>query len=125
MWPYLPVAETPVVTASVSAASPKGAEEPLHRRAARYAWALLLARICEVFPLASPKCGGEMRIIDFITEAVTVRDILAHLGEATSPTRMAPARGPPLWEMADAGRDEFDRQAQPAPDYEFDQRIAW
>jgi hypothetical protein len=27
--------------------------------------------------------------------------------------------------MADAGRDEFDLQAQPAPDYEFDQRIAW
>jgi hypothetical protein len=36
-----------------------------------------------------------------------------------------PARGPPLWEMQDAGRDEFDPQAQPAPDYEFDQRIAW
>ena len=27
--------------------------EPAHRRAARYAWALLLARICEVFPLRS------------------------------------------------------------------------
>jgi hypothetical protein len=38
---------------------------------------------------------------------------------------MAPARGPPLWEMQDAGQDEFDLQAQPAPDYEFDQRIAW
>jgi hypothetical protein len=25
----------------------------------------------------------------------------------------------------DAGADEFDLQAQPAPDYEFDQRIAW
>jgi hypothetical protein len=25
----------------------------------------------------------------------------------------------------DAGRDEFDLQAQPAPDYDFDQRIAW
>jgi hypothetical protein len=56
---------------------------------------------------------------------LAARDILAHLGEATSPPRMAPARGPPLWEMTDAGRDEFDLQAQPAPDYEFDQRIAW
>jgi len=27
--------------------------------------------------------------------------------------------------MADAGHGEFDPQAQPAPDYEFDQRIAW
>lgn len=40
-----------------------------------------------------------MRIIAFITEAVAVRDILAHVGEATSPPRLMPARGPPLWEM--------------------------
>jgi hypothetical protein len=39
--------------------------------------------------------------------------------------RTASARGPPLWEMQDAERDEFDLQAQPVPDYEFDQRIAW
>jgi hypothetical protein len=65
-----------------------------------------------------------MRIIVLITETVAVRDILGHLGEATSLPRLAPARGPPLWEMQDAGRDEFDPQAQPAPDYEFDQRIA-
>jgi hypothetical protein len=66
-----------------------------------------------------------MRIIAFITEAVAVRDILAHLGEATSPPRLMPALGPPLWEMMAAGRDEFDLQPQPARDYEFDQRIAW
>jgi hypothetical protein len=92
---------------------------------ARYAWALLLARIYEVFPLTCPRCGGEMRIIAFITEAVVVRDILAHLGEPTAPRRMAPARGPPLWEVPVAGHDGFDPQAQPAPEYEFDQRIAW
>lgn len=66
-----------------------------------------------------------MRIIAFITEAVAVRDILAHLGEATSPPRLMPARGPPLWETPDVGQDEFDPQAQRAPDYQFDQRIAW
>jgi hypothetical protein len=38
---------------------------------------------------------------------------------------MAPARGPPLWEMPDAAPTECDPQAQPAPDDEFDQRIAW
>jgi hypothetical protein len=54
-----------------------------------------------------------------------VRQILARLGEPTSPPRLAPARGPPLWEIADAGQGGFDPQAQPAPDYEFDQRIAW
>ena len=30
------------------------ATEPAHRRAARYAWALLLARIYAVFPLVCP-----------------------------------------------------------------------
>jgi hypothetical protein len=66
-----------------------------------------------------------MRIIAFITEEVAMRDILAHLGEATWPPRLTPARGPPLWETMDAGRDEFDLPVQLAPDYEFDQRIAW
>ena len=65
-----------------------------------------------------------MRIIAFINHAMAVCEILAHLGEATSPPRTAPARGPPLWEMADAGQGEFDPQAQPAPDFEFDQRFA-
>jgi hypothetical protein len=42
----------------------------------------------------------------------------------TSPPRVEPASGPPLYEMADAGLGEFDPQAQPAPDCEFDQRVA-
>ena len=62
--------------------------------------------------------------------AGAVRDILAHLGEAISPPRLMPARDPPLWKMPDAGQDEFDLHAQPAPEYqapeyELDQRIAW
>jgi hypothetical protein len=64
-----------------------------------------------------------MRIIAFITEAVVVRWILGHLGEPTSPPRLMPSRGPPLWEMHRAEAGEIDPQAQPAPDYQFDQRI--
>ncbi|KFB73424.1 MAG: putative transposase [Candidatus Accumulibacter phosphatis] len=67
--------------------------------------------------------GGEMRIIAFITDAVP--DILTHLGEPTSPPRLMPARAPPLWEMQGATMAEDDPQAQSAPEYEFDQRIAW
>jgi len=115
----------PPAAASASAETAQAAEEPIHRQAARYAWALLLARIYEIFPLLCAKCGGEMRIIAFISEAPAVREILTYLGEPTSPPRMAPARGPPLWEMPDAGQGQFDPNAQPAPDYEFDQRIAW
>ncbi len=66
-----------------------------------------------------------MRIIAFITEAVTVQKILTALGESTLPPRLAKARGPPLWEMGGAASGEIDPQAQPEPDYEFDQRVAW
>jgi len=67
-----------------------------------------------------------MRIIAFITDGPTVRDLLAHLGEPTAPPRVAPARGPPLWEAANA---EHDPAADPllpsAPAFEFDQRLSW
>jgi len=94
---------------------------------ARYVWALLLARIYEVLPLVCPKCSGEMRIIAFINDGLVIRKILDHMGEPTSAPRIAPARGPPLWELPVAGQAEreTDPQAQSAPDYEFDQRVAW
>ena len=106
-------------------AHPPPATEPAPRRAARYAWALLLARIYEVFPLVCPICGAEMRIIAFLTDPAAVRAILAHLGEPTAPPRIAPARGPPLWDLPDARAGGFDPHAQPAPEHEFDQRITW
>jgi hypothetical protein len=101
------------------------AAAPTQRRAVRYAWAVLLPRIYEVFPLVCPRGGAAMRIIAFITDGPTVRDILAHCGEPTAPPRLAPARGPPLWNLPDAGPGGFDPHAQPAPEVEFDQRVAW
>ena len=82
-------------------------------------WALLLARIDAVLPLLCSKCGGEMKIIAFITEGAVIREILGHLDEPTSPPRLMPARGPPLWEMPGSDPNEGDPQAQPEPDYEF------
>jgi hypothetical protein len=114
-----------ITAPGASSDSEEEAEGALLRRAARYAWALLLARIDEVFPLVCPRCGGEMRIIAFITDACAVREILTHLGEPTSPPRLMRARAPPLWERQGATMGEDDPQAQPAPEYEFDQRIAW
>ena len=60
-------------------------------RALRRSWAQLIKRIYEVDPLVCPKCGGEMRIIAFITDHDVVDAILRHLAtaEAHSP------RGPP------------------------------
>jgi hypothetical protein len=84
----------------------------------------LLARIYAVFPLVCPRCGAEMRIIAFITDPSTIRDILLHLGEPTAPPRIAPARGPPRWALPDTRTGEFSPHAQPAPAVEFDQRLA-
>ena len=106
-------------------------EDPPPRRAAsHYLWAMLLARIYEALPLVCPVCQAQMRIIAFITDAGTVRKILDHIGESAQPPTIAPARGPPLWEAAmaseHAGNDpQWDMSAQPEPEFEFDQRIAW
>ena len=67
-----------------------------------------------------------MRIIALITDLSIVRDILAHLGEPTAPPRIAPARGPPLWEATGAEHEPTsDPALPPIPAYQFDQRIAW
>ena len=68
-----------------------------------------------------------MRIIAFINEDPVIREILGHLGEPSSAPRLAPARGPPLLEQLVDGQAEreIDPLAQPTPDYEFDQRVAW
>jgi hypothetical protein len=100
---------------------------------AHYLWAVLIARIYEVFPLLCPLCGGQMRLIAFITEGTQIRKILDHIGVDSEPPHIAPARGPPLWGDCDAQTDDgaqiepadWDLAAQPATDYEIDQRVSW
>jgi hypothetical protein len=66
------------------------------RRQAAYAWVRLLARIYEVLPLVCPRCGGEMRLIAFITQPAAIVSILTHVGEAITPPPLVPrARAPP------------------------------
>ncbi|MEY3123987.1 MAG: hypothetical protein RLZZ573_507 [Pseudomonadota bacterium] len=102
------------------------------KRPAHYLWAVLIARIYEVFPLVCPICGGQMRIIAFITHRADIRQILDHIGEESEPPRITPARGPPLWDECDAQAGEgshiepdWDLAGQPAPDFEVDQRVSW
>ncbi len=52
-------------------------------------WARLILKIFEVDPLRCKKCGGEMKVIAFITEEKSVKRILNHIGEQTK-------RAPPL-----------------------------
>ena len=74
-----------------------------------------------------------MRLIAFVTKGTQIRTILDHIGVDSEPPHISPARGPPLWDdCSDAHTDEgahiesdWDLSAQPAPDFEVDQRINW
>jgi hypothetical protein len=98
--------------------------EGLFRSPARYQWAMLLARIYESAPLACPHCGADIRIIAFVKDGVSVRRILAHIGEPAQPPRIEPARGPPAWEETEP-LPLPDPIAQPQPDFQFDQTLSW
>ena len=81
----------------------------------RIAWAKLMARVGEEFPLECPACGGDIRLIAFITEPGPIRKILTHLGEPLEPPPVSPARGPPTdWvELVQAHDDRDAFQAAP------------
>ena len=72
---------------STQSASPK--------RPAHDLWAVLMACIYEVFPTLCPLCGGQMRIIAFITHSADIGHILEHIGAQTKPPRITPAHD--LW----------------------------
>ena len=95
-----------------------------------------------------------MRLIGFITEPATLRQILAYVGEPTTAPAIAPARSPPeeansqqliapeaveaIPELefdqtanltAEAGDNQgtspVDVDAEPVPELEFDQIVGW
>ena len=111
---------------------PEPAQPVQPKRPAHYLWAVLMASIYEVFPLVCPICGGQMRIIAFITHSADIRHILEHIGAETESPRITPARGPPLWDGCDAQMGDgvelapdWDEAAQEAPDFEADLRGSW
>ena len=87
-------------------------------------WAMLVARIHEVLTLVCPQCGGELKIVAFLTEADPIQRILIYIGEPATPPRIAPARAPPDWLEADFDQTILD-EAEPVPGFEFDQTMSW
>ena len=89
--------------------------KPRSHDTSRIAWAKLMARVGEEFPLECPACGGDIRLIAFITEPGAIRKILTHLGEPLEPPPVSPARGPPIdWgELVQAHDDRDVFQAAP------------
>ena len=90
-------------------------QKPRSHDTSRIAWAKLMARVGEEFPLECPNCGGDFQLIAFITEPGAIRKILTHLGEPLEPTPVSPARGPPTdWgELVQVHDDRSIFQASP------------
>ena len=84
-------------------------QKPRSHDTSRIAWAKLIARMGEEFPLQCPACGGDIRLIAFITEPGPIRKILTHLGEPLEPPPIAAARGPPTdWDELVQAQDDRD-----------------
>jgi hypothetical protein len=72
-----------------------------------------MARVGEEFPLECQACGGDIRLISFITEPGPIRKI--RLGEPLEPPPISPARGPPTdWgELVQVHHDRDGFQSSP------------
>ena len=74
-------AEATAEPSASSGEAPVGETTPerADRAALRRRWADLIRRVYEVDPLVCPRCGGEMRVVGFITEPAVIKRILDHL----------------------------------------------
>jgi hypothetical protein len=79
-------------TASMSQNEPN--LSPKKRAALRKRWAQLIRRVYLTDPLICPDCGGELRVIAFITEARIIEKILRHLANRKDASRAPPAPEP-------------------------------
>jgi hypothetical protein len=65
-----------------------------------------------------------MKVLAFLTDPPTVEAILLHLDLPHRPPPVAPARGPPQAELSFDQTPDFDlAEADPPPDFEFDQSL--
>ena len=74
--------------------SPNPADEPAlgpaTKAALRRRWANLIRRVFEVDPLVCDRCGGQLRVIAFITQPRVIRKILDHLKKRKGRNRAPP-----------------------------------
>jgi hypothetical protein len=73
--------------------------------AAKRAWARLIKQVYEVDPLLCFQCGGTMKVIAVIERPAVIRQILDHLGLASTPPSF---RAPP--DQPDGGAAERPRE---------------
>lgn len=80
-------------------------------RAGAYQWAELMRRTFGLDVRACPRCGGRLRLVALIEQALVVQRILRHLGLPTEVPEPRPARAPPR------RLEPLDDQSQDAPEF--------
>ena len=78
-------------TSKVDTTPERAALAALRRR-----WADLIRRVYEVDPLVCPRCGGEMRVVGFITQPAAIKRILDHLRKREKVSRPPPHAPQPV-----------------------------
>ena len=63
---------------------------PAQKAAMRRRWANLIRRVYEVDPLICSRCGGQLRVISFITQPGVIRKIVEHLKKREQNDRAPP-----------------------------------
>ena len=56
-----------------------GQQSPKRRRCSP-SWARLISKVFQADPLVCKGCGGPLKIVAYITDALSIRRILEHLG---------------------------------------------
>ncbi len=95
--PPLPLPTPPTTSPPMAENPPPQPPDTAPARPSR--WAALLARISEAFPLICPTCQTPLTFIAFLTDPEPITQILAPIGEPTSPPLLHPARGPPQTDL--------------------------
>ncbi len=120
--PDAPDSDTQIPPPLPSAEGPVEPTRPANP--ARIRWAVLLARIYEVLPLLCPACGGQMRVLAFLTDPPVVAAILLHLELPHLQPPISPARGPPQGDFLLDQTPAFDpAHGEPVPEFVFDQSL--
>jgi hypothetical protein len=86
-----------LVTSTNDDSSPRQIDStisPQKRAALRKRWAHLIRRVYLTDPLICPDCGGELRVIAFITQPKIIRKILRHLQNRKDASRAPPTPEP-------------------------------
>ena len=76
--------------------------------AKRITWARLLKRIFAIDVEICPKCQGPVKIIAAVEDPVVIKKILEHLGLASTPPKILPATGPPLFDQDYFKQESYD-----------------